>query len=724
MATRFESLDLADQDLFGIRLHGAFGRGDRQRLLDLASRCLEKDKTRLILECGDLDSLGGGGAAVLADLQGQLVERGGEAVFVGAGEVIQRFLGKKFDDLPLRFFDDLDAASEALGAEDSGSRPRAAARAEEADRVEKAGEADQAGKADAADPTDSTDAADPTDGQDPARERVASPIARLADEQAGVREDLDKLLHAVEAGEAEPEAHMRRAADLVTAAYVSLDDAVHAAGPEGNAALLGEALAVLLDSHDLAAETVYFAPQGDHLVSADGSLRLPTEGGVVDALLRTRRPLTMLDLEENKLWDEESQILEDLQPDLILPLLRDEQLAGVAFLQHGGDEREYGLSEVFALELLQRVLAGPIAEDAAGPTEAAAAPATGGASETVLGAKLELARGLQDAQDVPHFWQVFISRLRPAAEVSSLVFLDAKQPDGAPFLAGEARRESEELDLSGERLGTFFRTLERPVEVANMPASFQDVRDALLDRGLHWLVGLRADDQVYLGMVALGVKWRCEPGDPAEQIHSFLDITGEALLRLRESQRRADLSLSLLESLLVNEGRGEQGPDTVTQETALAVRMLSRELGLPLDQERDLVLGALLRNCGQEQPGPDELKTGRLAGEDWERFRAHPDAGLERVTALDAPAAVRDAVRHHHERFDGRGFPLGLKARDIPLVARLVAVAQLYALHLVDSGPAHALAAVRQEAGESLDPDLVEIFVKALQRTEPVPAGV
>ncbi len=682
MATRFESLDLVDRSLFGIRIHGAFGRGDRQRLLDFASRCLEKDKTRLIFECGDLDSLGGGGAAVLADLQGQLVERGGEAVFVGAGEVIQRFLAKKFDELPLRFFDDLDGAAAALSPGATSSAARVAAATEEPEET-------------------TEDASD-----------------------AGGGGSLDQLLDDVDGDAAEPDAHTRRAADLVTAAYVSVDDTLLAAGPEGNPAVLGEALAVLLDSHDLAAETVYFGAQGDQYVSGDGTLRLPVEGGIAETLLRTKRPLTLLDVEEGGLWDEESQVLEDLQPDLIMPLFRGVALEGVAFLYHSGEDREYGLCEVFALELLQRILSDAGREPAT-PTDpeqrpvTVPAPASGNAN--LLNAKLELSRGLQDAQDEPHFWQVFISRLRLAAEVTSLIYLDTEDPDGKPFLAGEIRRDPGDADLRSERITTFFRTLERPVEIANMPASFQAVRDSLLERGLQWIVGLRADDQVHLGMVALGLKWRGQQGEPSDEIHEFMEITGEALLRLREGQCRADMSLELLEILLVGEDRADHEPDRVTQETAAAVRLLSRELGLPPDQERDLVLGALLRNHGQDQPAIDDLTADRLTGDDWERFRAHPDAGLARVSDLNAPAAVRDAVRHHHERFDGRGFPLGLKARDIPLVARLVAVAQLYAQHQVRGGPAKALAAVHQEAGESLDPDLVDIFAKSLQRTEPVP---
>ena len=105
MATRFQPLNLTDSRLFGIRLSGIIGRSDKSNLLDLADRCLKKNKVNLILDLSDLSSMGGGGAVILADLQGRLNESGGEAVFVGAGEVVRRFLKLKFEDLPLRFFD-------------------------------------------------------------------------------------------------------------------------------------------------------------------------------------------------------------------------------------------------------------------------------------------------------------------------------------------------------------------------------------------------------------------------------------------------------------------------------------------------------------------------------------------------------------------------------------------------------------------------------------------
>lgn len=662
MATRFKPLKLTSPDLFGVRVHGAFGRGDRQRLLDLGKRCLGEGQLRLVFDCTDLDSLGGSGAGVLADLQSQLVERGGEAVFVAAGPVIQRFLTRKFEDLPLRFYDDLEEACSGF-----------------------AGVA-QPGAGIAPSPSTTTP------------ERVVN------DREGG----LDALLGEYTAEDSELSKLAARTADLVTAAYVSLDDVLMAAGEAGNSTALSEAIAILLESHDLAADTQACLRDGDHFVSADSSLRIPVDGGIASSLERSRRPLTMLDIEDSELWDEEIQFLEKQQPDLILPLIQYDSLRGVVFLHRGGEDREYTLAEVFALELLQRLLGLP---SAAGIEPTASTPPPSSATDELLVVKMDLVRGLQDAQDIAHFWQIFLTRLRGVAEVSSLLYHDVQDGTQRPFIAGEARRHPEDIDLDNERLHVFFRTLERPVEIANMPASFTAVRDELTVRGLRWLVALRVDGEC-LGVLAFGLTWRDGVQGSTDQLQDVIEITAEALQRLRGNQRRANMSLGLLETLIV----GEDSDDDVTRQTVQAVRCLARELGLPPDQERDLVLGTLVRNIGQSNTTVSDLGADHLSGEQWETFRAHAELGDKRMADLDAPQAVRQAVRHHHERYDGRGFPLGLTGRDIPLVARLVAVAQYHALQASRTTPDKAREAVLLEAGKSLDPDLVEIFTKAMRR--------
>jgi len=102
MAIRYTPLELDEPQLFGIGLSGTVSRADKQNLLSLADRCLERGKLHVILDMTGLTALGGGGARVLADFQLSLTSRSGEAVFVGAGTTVRRFLRQRFDDLPLQ----------------------------------------------------------------------------------------------------------------------------------------------------------------------------------------------------------------------------------------------------------------------------------------------------------------------------------------------------------------------------------------------------------------------------------------------------------------------------------------------------------------------------------------------------------------------------------------------------------------------------------------------
>ncbi len=97
MATRFESIELNNPDLFGVRLNGAVGRSDKENLLELVEKCLANGKVKLVLDLSELSSIGGGGAKILANFQKELQAQGGEAVVAGAGETVRQFLAPKFD---------------------------------------------------------------------------------------------------------------------------------------------------------------------------------------------------------------------------------------------------------------------------------------------------------------------------------------------------------------------------------------------------------------------------------------------------------------------------------------------------------------------------------------------------------------------------------------------------------------------------------------------------
>jgi len=119
---------------------------------------------------------------------------------------------------------------------------------------------------------------------------------------------------------------------------------------------------------------------------------------------------------------------------------------------------------------------------------------------------------------------------------------------------------------------------------------------------------------------------------------------------------------------------------------------------------------------------PDEiLKTrGRLMPQDWDQIRRHPYEGARIVSQIDGYRPVGEIILAHHERLDGLGYPRGLTAEQIPLLARIVAVTDSYdAMTARDSygspkSSFEAIAELRKVSGTQLDGSLVELFVEML----------
>jgi putative nucleotidyltransferase with HDIG domain len=128
-------------------------------------------------------------------------------------------------------------------------------------------------------------------------------------------------------------------------------------------------------------------------------------------------------------------------------------------------------------------------------------------------------------------------------------------------------------------------------------------------------------------------------------------------------------------------------------------------------------IGALLHDIGKIIVPMEVLnKPGKLTEEEWAIMRRHPEAGLELVADIDFPGDIRAIIRNHHERWDGAGYPDGLKGEAIPFAARILCVADVYdALTTTRSyrpGLTHIRASeiMRASTGQ-FDPQLLETFL-------------
>jgi len=114
------------------------------------------------------------------------------------------------------------------------------------------------------------------------------------------------------------------------------------------------------------------------------------------------------------------------------------------------------------------------------------------------------------------------------------------------------------------------------------------------------------------------------------------------------------------------------------------------------------------------------LKPGSLTDDEWEAMRRHPVVGAQIVAPFEFFARAAPLIRHHHERWDGSGYPDGLVGRSIPLGARIVAVADVFDA-LTSTRPYRvaisadaAIERLAAEAGRTLDPDVVSVTVQVL----------
>jgi len=148
---------------------------------------------------------------------------------------------------------------------------------------------------------------------------------------------------------------------------------------------------------------------------------------------------------------------------------------------------------------------------------------------------------------------------------------------------------------------------------------------------------------------------------------------------------------------------------------------LGNALNLSHSTLGDLRWASLLHDVGFIKT-PDSIlnKTDPLSDEELALIREHPDRGVQILAPIVQLAGSLDAIRHHHEKYDGSGYPERLSGHDIPLLARIIGIAEAYVAITSERAyrPAlsreDALAALQTEAGRHFDPQLVDTFVKAV----------
>jgi putative nucleotidyltransferase with HDIG domain len=215
-------------------------------------------------------------------------------------------------------------------------------------------------------------------------------------------------------------------------------------------------------------------------------------------------------------------------------------------------------------------------------------------------------------------------------------------------------------------------------------------------------------------------------GDDLAGAYRRLNAAYQQALRYAEDVRvlYSQLQRGIYQSLL-GLANALEAKDVYTRGHSERVGAASRELALRIGMstaEADVVARAgLLHDIGKIGI-PEGLlrKPGPLTAEEWSVMRRHPVIGAQIVSPFEFFTAGALVIRHHHERFDGRGYPDGLTGTSIPLGARIVAVADVYDALTSDRpyraamSTKAALAELRAQAGRGLDGEPVQMFVESM----------
>jgi HD-GYP domain-containing protein (c-di-GMP phosphodiesterase class II) len=156
--------------------------------------------------------------------------------------------------------------------------------------------------------------------------------------------------------------------------------------------------------------------------------------------------------------------------------------------------------------------------------------------------------------------------------------------------------------------------------------------------------------------------------------------------------------------------------------------LLGKSLDLEALDMSKLETCALLHDIGKIGISDQILnKQGKLTAAEWEAIKAHPQVGVNIASQARPLAPCLPGILHHHERYDGNGYPKGLKGEEIPLEARILAIADAFAAMTSTRSysdalsPEAAVEEIRQGAGKQFDPHLVEVFCSAIEATPVTP---
>ncbi len=206
-------------------------------------------------------------------------------------------------------------------------------------------------------------------------------------------------------------------------------------------------------------------------------------------------------------------------------------------------------------------------------------------------------------------------------------------------------------------------------------------------------------------------------------------LSDQYLLLLKEKERldsERQFMLSGITSLIAALEARDHYTSGHSQAVSSIVEKMAQKMGLSQEDVESIGIAGKLHDLGKiGVPDSILLKPGKLTNVEFNLVKEHPVVGVNILGNISSLSKVIPAIRHHHERFDGKGYPDGIKGNNIPLWARLMAVADTY--HALTSDRPYrdgmplqkAMDIILTARGTQLCPDCVDLFVKLIAEIPP-----
>jgi HD-GYP domain-containing protein (c-di-GMP phosphodiesterase class II) len=150
-------------------------------------------------------------------------------------------------------------------------------------------------------------------------------------------------------------------------------------------------------------------------------------------------------------------------------------------------------------------------------------------------------------------------------------------------------------------------------------------------------------------------------------------------------------------------------------------KAIGRQLNLNDSLLSELELLATLHDIGKLSVDPGILnKQSELTICEWLEIKKHPESGYRIAVSAPELAHISDYILCHHERWDGSGYPQGLRGKEIPMLSRIIAVADTYEAithersYRVAKTKQYAIEEIRKSSGSQFDPEVVEAFMNVI----------